>query len=198
MDNILLAKLNKLSFRVSIDAICCEVNDISIRGNIIIDTGCMYSNIPLRSLCYTAKECEEFKRKDIESYRKGLIKASTSHGVETGNDRGKRVSEMSDEEIMQSTAVGFKHLLQNVRLGTMMFNNLPVKLNYDRTSSMLLGMNVLRNFEIFTGDSLINDYDHDIEKGDHILVASPKYVDDKEELYSEIYKYFNLKIEKNA
>ena len=186
MQNYILAKLIGRAFTISIDAICPDVDQIPIRGNIVIDTGCMYSNIPLQSIGFSPDECAHYKHIDAKRYKNGEIKASRSRGVESGNKKFPPLWELTMDDILKSPAIGFKHSLTNVTLGTLSLDTLEVKLNYDRTSSMLLGMNVLRHFEMHFGPSLIDDEDNNIHKDDYILLACPIQMTDKSDFYQRL------------
>lgn len=171
MGNFLFVKYNRGAFFTSIEGVCHRLGDIVIRSNIVIDTGCMYTNIPLLSAGISKEACSRYKREDIIALRNNELRASFSRGIETGNIAFPKLEDISDDEIMKSPAIGFKHILSDVRLGMLKIAELPVKINYDRTSSMLLGMNVLRNYEIHIGLSRVDNESIGIDKGDCILLA---------------------------
>lgn len=112
-------------------------------GHVKIDTGCSFTYIPLMGFGFSSDLCKDLKRKDIESYKKGEIKAIRSIGIESDmRDKRPSLSSMSSDELFADTSVCFIHRhelsLNGYDLGVRSF-----KVNYDRYNYGLIGMDIL-------------------------------------------------------
>ena len=128
----------------------------AINGNFKLDTGCSYSTISYRTLCNMSHDAAlKYKEEAIIS---GLA-YQRSYGV-SDTDRVKETDKrlVKEGRLLECTALKFVH------------NNIPILLNgykivhdiavnYDRTSNILIGMDILKDFDFHCGMSLItNEY----------------------------------------
>ncbi len=143
-----------------------------------IDTGCSVSTIPLFKVGIKERVCSNLKAKDIMEKIPYLI----SYGVETGGEKHK--SPKSDEEKMECSALKFKHMMFDFGIAGMSLADSEIFVNYDRKSNVLIGMDILENWDIHIGKSIKPE-----EEGQTVLLACP-YNQLSEEYRSELYGTF--------
>lgn len=129
--------------------------DITVK----IDTGCSISTIPVRKLNVSKSIRSTLKLNDIRDN----IKYYLSYGIETGGEKHK-VPELLEEK-MQCPAMKFEHNIVDFSIGGVDISNTTICLNYDRNSNILIGMDILKLWDIHIGT---------IHTGETIFLACPK------------------------
>lgn len=124
-----------------------------------IDTGCSVSVIPLAKFRIPQFMLNKMKYNDIKSG----IDYLESYGVETGGIRHK--SPETYKEKMECTALKFKHAVSDFEIDGVPISHEYMYVNYDRKSNILIGMDILKNWDIHIGTAGI---------GKTIFLACPK------------------------
>lgn len=137
-----------------------------------IDTGCGLSTIPYFKLRKNETLCKIKKEEDL----KNNVPYTFSYGVESGG----RVNKLpvTPQEMMQSEAIKFRHLLRYMNLGGYELGDRDVYINYNRRGNILIGMDILVDFEIFIARSQID--------GKYMMIACLKNQTDKQEFYDAV------------
>lgn len=124
-----------------------------------IDTGCSVSVIPLAKFRMPQFMLNKMKYNDIKSGTDYL----ESYGVETGGIRHR--SPKTNKEKMECTALKFKHAILDFEIDGVPILHDHMYVNYDRKSNILIGMDILKNWDIHIGTTGI---------GETIFLACPK------------------------
>lgn len=110
-----------------------------------IDTGCSVSVIPLAKYMKNKQVLVKLKSQDIEAGVRSIV----SYGVETGNNRPP--VPQTYQEKMDSSALKFEHNVSDFTINGVRINNNTLHVNYDRTGSILIGMDILKNWDVHMG-----------------------------------------------
>lgn len=150
MSNFILAKLNeeKNSFFTE-----CRLSlfDIDAFNIIKIDTGCAYSNIAFQSFFDASKETAR-RRKGLAliSHTKQYISFGAS---DTQSDRELAKDMIKRGKILDCKAVSFAY---DTTLNFHTYSiQTEIRVNFDRDGNSLLGMDILKDFDIHIGKSLL-------------------------------------------
>lgn len=122
----------------------------TINGKFKLDTGCGYSTISYRVLCNVSHNSAlKYKEQAILS---GL-KYQRSYGVsDTEMIKEKDRQLIMEGRLAECTALKFTH--ENVRMSLNGYElTHDIAVNYDRTSNILIGMDILKNFDFHCGIS---------------------------------------------
>lgn len=149
---------NKNEFRVESEFVLFNTK---IKTNMLkIDTGCGLTTFPLRKVgTFTLEEINEFKLSDIENSVPYIL----SYGVETGGR--KHDIPQSTQDKMNCSAMGFLKEIHNFSICGVNIKDRKVRVNYDRTGNLLLGMDILKDWDIHIGT---------IDTGETIFLGCPK------------------------
>lgn len=150
-----------------------------------IDTGCSVSTIPLAAF-QTVRLCKRLKHADVSNNAEYLL----SYGVETGGRKHARPVSYDDK--MACTALKFKHSISNFKINGVDISAENIYVNYDRTSNILIGMDILKNWDIHIGKSMIPE-----ETGKTIFLACP-YDKLNEDYFKELERTFGILTETAA
>lgn len=135
-----------------------------------IDTGCTVSVLTLKRLM--EDNLVYLKNRDIVNNVPSML----SYGVESiGTEHHMPVTV---EEKMKCSALKFKHDVSEFVIGGVNLGRGSIFVNYDRTSNILIGLDILKTWDIHIG----ND-----ESGETILLACP---------YSQINDEYLLELER--
>ena len=107
-----------------------------------IDTGCSISAIPLKRL---------------------RVPYFLSYGIESGGN--KHDIPTTDDDKMRCPAMKFEHGVSDFRIGGVKISSDRVCLNYDRKGNVLIGMDILKDWDIHIGVSKVT--------GKNLLLACP-------------------------
>lgn len=178
MNNILIIPMDRNSFNGVLKV------DESTIGNVKIDTGCSFTNIPLMFFGYSENECKELKKLDIKNFRNGETKVIRSLGVEFNkNTKLPSIHLMTDEELFEDESICFIHssrlFIDGFDLGVKKF-----KVNYDRYNHGLVGMNILSQLDFHCGYSkVLNNY---------IFIGVLRTQEDKSDYYRALEDHFGI------
>jgi hypothetical protein len=115
-----------------------------------IDTGCSYTNFSYKSLSnFSNSDALIAKRNAIENnLKKGL-----RYGVSDTRENKRRDKQlMVNKDFLSCTALNFSY--DNVLLNINGYNfSHSIRMNYDRESNLLLGMDILKDFDFHIGTS---------------------------------------------
>lgn len=140
----------------NIDSIGLTFENIDVK----IDTGCSVSTLSLQRYKLSEGFYKRCKERDI----KGNVPYMLSYGVETGGR--KHNIPVGFEDKMKCTAIKFLHSASHFILKDMEITIKDIYVNYDRTSHMLIGMDILNKLDIHMGESRIT--------GKYIMIACRK------------------------
>ena len=56
-----------------------------------------------------------------------------------------------NKRFMELNSISFRHVANNFTLGNLELGNFPISVSYDRTGNILIGMDILKNLEIYIG-----------------------------------------------
>lgn len=110
-----------------------------------IDTGCSISTIPAKRLKISQSHRKQLKAMDI----KNQINWYLSYGVETGGEKHKE-PQTFDEKI-ECSALKFEHNISEFGIDGVPINVRSICINYDRSSNILIGMDILKDWDIHIG-----------------------------------------------
>lgn len=130
-----------------------------------IDTGCCHSNIPYKYFI-------DFKTDaDRINYKKHLILTepiSLSFGTESNRDNLPRLNNMTFDEKLKCKNIVVNERFYNCRLDTIYIGNLDLYTSYDLNGNALLGMEILKSWDIHISESVSGT-----DKGKVIMLACP-------------------------
>lgn len=142
-----------------------------------IDTGCSISTVPLRRLKVSDTLCKTLKKIDIINE----IPYFLSYGIESGGLR--HTVPITVDEKMECPAMKFTHKISDFTIGGVKISSDKICLNYDRKGNILIGMDILKDWDIHIGVSK--------ETGKSLFLACP--VKNKSEEYLDTLKrHFGL------
>lgn len=139
-----------------LDNIISPFHNISVK----IDTGCSISTVPLAKFQILHSFCDYLKEKDIAQN----VPYQISYGIETSGK--KHLIPRTFEEKMNCEALKFEHSVTGFELGGIPFSQDKLYINYNRSGSILIGMDILKKWEIHIGESVID--------GNVWLIGCPK------------------------
>lgn len=157
-----------------LDNIEVPFNNIPVK----IDTGCSISTIPLRKLRVSERMCKELKKTDIEDDVTNYL----SYGVETGGEKHEVPFTFSQK--LECPALKFVHNIAEFTIAGVKLENTHICVNYDRSGNILIGMDILKDWDIHIGT---------VNSGETIFLACPK-AQLNDEYYSELNRLFGLEI----
>ena len=126
-----------------LDNFTAPFNDIEVK----IDTGCSISTIPLKRLKVSDNLCKSLKQNDIVKQ----VSYFLSYGIESGGLKHKAPA--TDIEKLNCPAMKFEHKISNFKIGGVKISADKMCLNYDRKGNILIGMDILKDWDIHIGIS---------------------------------------------
>ncbi len=166
---------SKNEFRIKAEFIV--FNTYIVVDNLKIDTGCNYTTFPFQRIgAFTEKDALDHKRQDIIH----KVSYALSYGVETGGQNHNKPVTVTEK--MQCTAMGFFKPIRNFKICDVDIGNRYIRVNYDRKGNLLLGMDILKDWDIHIDT---------IDTGETIFLACPKYMINDEYL-CELEKTFHV------
>lgn len=159
---VVLGEIKRNEFKV--DASLELFGNVFSGIEIKIDTGCSYTNIPAQKIGISPKSAEIMKTRDISN---DSIKKHISFGVNDSRDKRENDRKLfKAKQYDQLTSVSFVHQVQNLTLDNVNMGDYNVRVNYDRTGNILLGMDILKDWDIHMGMSLVT--------GENIFMGCPR------------------------
>ena len=126
-----------------------EIENINVK----IDTGCPYTSIPVRKLGISNEKAQKMKQADSAD---PAIKKEISFGVnDTKEKRETDKEKFRTGKYMELQSVTFQHESLEIDFGGICLKKNTVKVSYDRTGNILIGMDLLSQMDIHIGQSRI-------------------------------------------
>ncbi|MDE7311647.1 MAG: hypothetical protein K2N87_08555 [Eubacterium sp.] len=158
-------------------------SEICLHGKVIhnrfkLDTGCAFSTIPFRVLYNVSHNTAlQYKQAAIDSH----LKYQRSYGVsDTEMTRQKDKELLKNNKLLECTSLKFMHKdIPLVLNGYALVHDIAV--NYDRTSNILIGMDILQDFDFHCGKS--------IDNGEYLFLGCLRN-DISQDYLDELYKHF--------
>ena len=127
-----------------------------------LDTGCNKTCIPIKKLNVSDQMARVLKQQAIDAH----IPYVRSYGVsDTQNMKYYDQMLIKEGKEIDCTALRFEHMVDDFCIGDCMLGDVKIGINYDRTGNILLGMDILKDWDIHIGT---------IKNGDTIFMACPK------------------------
>lgn len=139
----------------TLDNISTPFHNVGVK----IDTGCSISTIPLAKFTLLKHALSILKSNDIINGIEHLI----SYGVETGGSKHTAPKTYNDK--MACSALKFKHDVSNFEIAGVSISHSNLYINYDRSGNILIGMDILKNWDIHIGTT---------DSGETIFLGCPK------------------------
>ncbi|MCR5788777.1 MAG: hypothetical protein K6G83_02720 [Lachnospiraceae bacterium] len=143
--------------------------DLSFRGtdytkvDVKIDTGCGYSSFPALRLGITPSDAYRLKVVDSSDT---TIRKAISFGVNDSKlKREEDKKKFKNKMYMDLTSITFRHDLSGLSIGNYAIGNCDVRISYDRTGNILIGMDILKRLDIHIGT---------IDTGQTVLIGCRK------------------------
>ena len=124
-----------------------------------IDTGCSISTMPISKFISAESFVRQLKDEDLKNGVEYLI----SYGVESGGQRHE--VPRTYYEKMECTALKFKHAVSNFEICGVPISTEHLYINYNRKGNILIGMDILKDWDIHIGT---------IDTGETIFLGCPK------------------------
>ena len=172
MNNYILCKLDAfrknafvVNFRLDLG-----LHGFSIIGRAKIDTGCERTSIALQSETVgidrsTARELKQ------EAIAAGL-RCQPGFGVnDSPGFRREQMRLYKNGNYMDCVVLKFDNPINGLSLNDCPLPIIQVGVSYDRTSNVLIGMDILRHMCFYCDTSIINDIENDIYIGDYIFIG---------------------------
>ncbi len=121
--------------------------------NVKIDTGCPYTSIPILRFGISSTKAQQMKQRDCADDR---IRKEISFGVnDTKEKRDGDKEKFRAGKYMELKSITFQHGDFEIDFGGVCINKDHVKVSYDRTGNILIGMDVLSQMDVHIGKSKI-------------------------------------------
>jgi hypothetical protein len=130
-----------------LDNLSVPFNKIPVK----IDTGCSISTIPLRKLRVSERMCNILKEYDINEN----VMSYLSYGVETGGE--KHDIPLTFKQKMECPALKFVHKISEFTISGVKIESNNICLNYNRSGNILIGMDILKDWDIHIGTTNDNE-----------------------------------------
>lgn len=177
--NFLLVELstkNRFSVTLSGDL---DMQNSNVSNQIaILDTGCTSSSLPYYRIVPDSAYANFKKQLDIKKNRDFEV----SYGVETGGFMHSMPKTF--DEKMKCPALKFKHSMKDFSLNSYNIGTQDVYVNYNRRGNILIGMDILSQFDFYIGLSHIT--------GTVVFIGVLREQKDKSGYYTALKKHFGL------
>lgn len=122
------------------------------RSGIKLDTGAYGTLIPLRTLGWTDAQIEDL----IENtYKNNKYAFSVVRGVENNNKQSQNeVFEMGLDELKQFRGLAIKLVADKIVIDNFEFNNIELRVTTHTEGNILLGMDIMKNWDIHIGQDI--------------------------------------------
>lgn len=146
-----------------------------------IDTGCAKTNIPIRRLNISNKRAEALKQKAINE----KVPYNPTYGVSDTIDIRKKDKDLiKNGNLMDVKSLRFNYNADSITLDDQWLGGCDIGINFDRTGNILIGLDILKRFQIIIDTSVIT--------GKYTLIGCLKSQPEKETYYNAIKKHFLL------
>lgn len=121
--------------------------------NVKIDTGCPYTSIPILRFGISSMKAQQMKERDCVDNR---IRKEISFGVNDSKEKRDADKEkFKAGKYMDLNSITFQYGNFEIDFGGVCINKDYVKVSYDRTGNILIGMDVLSQMDIHIGKSKV-------------------------------------------
>lgn len=157
-------------FRAKANIIIPSINVLDVNDVIVkIDTGCPYTSFPIKNLGISDEKAFAYKQKDSND---SSVRKSISFGVNDSKEKRDNDKKLfKEQKFMQLTSVSFKHSDVKLKIMDVSIEIDSVMLSYDRTGNILIGMDIMKDWDIHI--STITNPDLE-EMGKTIFLACPR------------------------
>lgn len=165
MNDYVKIKLNtKNELRIDTDISIGSLGLVGLSNiNVKIDTGCPYTSIPIQKLGISKSQAQMMKQKDCLNPN---IKKDISFGVnDTQGDIQTALNMFRTDNYISLKQITFIHHDLEIKIGNITIRKQDVKISYDRQGNILLGMDILKEWDIHIGT---------IDTGETIFLGCPK------------------------
>lgn len=170
---------DKNEFRTRADFRLFGVNYEKI--DVKIDTGCPQTTILTQKLGIPAEQSAILKQLDIDD---PSIKKSPTFGVNDSKEFKDKVKNQFRNGIYVGTsAISFTHFVDRLKICGVYVNIEKVKVNYDRIGNILIGMDIMKHWDIHMGK---------VSTGETIFLACPQE-QLNEEYFAELDRLFDIR-----
>lgn len=167
------------------DSFICSlsINIHKCNSNVLakIDTGCEKSVIPFKKLNSVTDDISlRYKQQDISN----KVPFSRGYGVSDTEEiklRDKKLVQGND--LINCTSLNFKHTNIEMMLNGYKFSH-DIRVNYDRTGNILIGMDILKEFDYHCGISKLT--------GKHTFIGVLDSQEDKLDYYRALKEHFGI------
>lgn len=152
-NNYILLELNcNNEIRADVNLTIKSLGIMSIGDiNVKIDTGCPYTSIPVLKLGISIMKAQQMKREDCVD---DGIRKEISFGVnDTKEKREADKEKFRNRQYMELSSITFQHGGFDIDFGGVRIEKDYVKVSYDRTGNILIGMDILSGLDIHIGKS---------------------------------------------
>lgn len=148
-------------------------HNLVLSGNAKIDTGCENTSIALQSpsIGIDKRTALVYKKQAIEA---GLDRSLGFGANDTKLFRKEQTNLFRCGYFMDCFVLKFDVPVARFRINGYGVPVRHIGVSYDRTSNVLIGMDILKHFEYHCGASLVEDAVNDIIMGDHIFIGCLK------------------------
>lgn len=178
--NYILLKLNKKNeLRADVGITIESLGLIGLEDiNVKIDTGCPYTSIPIKKLGVSSAKAQEWKLRDSND---NAVVKQISYGVnDTDKQKQEYIKKFKQGDFDGLPAITFLHHGLTIDFDGIEVKKSDVKVSYDRTGNILIGMDVMKDWDIHIGKT---------KTGDTIFLACP-YDQLNDEYYKELNRLF--------
>ena len=137
-------------FRTTADFLFCGLMFRQV--DIKIDTVCSHTSIPVSKLGINAQDAYVMKQKDAAD---DAIRKYISFGV--NDSEAKRLSDRSkfrQKRYMDLSSITFGHSITEFNINGYDMDNQMVRISYDRSSNILIGMDILKELDVHMGTTV--------------------------------------------
>ncbi len=150
-------------------------------GQCKIDTGCAHTNIPIQRLNVSAKKARQLKQDAIDK----KISFHPTYGVsDTEENKSRDRKLIKQNRLMDVPSLRFQYEADSLILGNQVLSYKTIGINFDRTGNILIGLDILKQFQIVIDTSVVT--------GKHTLIGCLKNQEDKDEFYKALKRHFKL------
>lgn len=127
-----------------------------------IDTGCNYTCIPVKRLNVSDDAARKLKQQALDNG----IPYTRSYGVsDTEQIKENDKKQLLQGKHMECTSLKFQHKIHDFVIGNCNLGTTEIGINYDRIGNILLGMDILKDWDIHIGR---------LDNGQTIFLGCPK------------------------
>lgn len=149
--------------------------------NVKIDTGCGATTILTSKLGIPRIEAQRLKKQDCIDSSIGKVISFGVNDSKQFRDDAKLAFRMKEFEHL--SCVSFVHRIENFEIAGTLIGNIGIKVNYDRTGNILIGMDIISTWDVHIGT---------LSTGETLLLACPKEQLNYE-YYNALEKFFELR-----